>query len=156
MGNVQRLGELGITLPTLVDNPESAFALGSIAGSYVHLSGQIPVVEGKCSCAGLVGSSVTVEQAREGARICVLNLLAALQLLIGDLDQVKRVVKVNGYVACEKDFIAAPSVINAASDLLNEIFGKANRHARVAMGVASLPFGASVEVEMIVELEGVK
>lgn len=152
MSIVQRLEELDIRLPELTENPEALFALGSAAGAYVHLSGQIPVVEGKPKYVGLVGSAVTMEQAQDAARLCVLNLLAALKTLVGDLDNVKRVVKLSGYVACEHTFTNAPLVINAASQLLNHIFPDTSRHARVAMGVVSLPAGAPVEIEMIVEL----
>jgi enamine deaminase RidA (YjgF/YER057c/UK114 family) len=101
---------------------------------------------------GKVGSDLTIEQGYEGAKVCALNLLANLQAAIGDLDRVKQVIGVNGYVNCVADFPASPKVINGASDLLVAVFGDAGRHVRAAVGVAGLPLGAAVEVQMTVEL----
>lgn len=148
----QKLNELNITLPEL-PNKEYPFAPGVICGNMVMLSGQTPTVDGKLKYTGIVGASVTVEEARDAAVICTLNLLAALKALVGDLNRVQRVLKVNGYVASAPDFTGQPLVINAASDLLNSIFGSDNKHARVAIGAAALPGGAPVEVEMTVELK---
>lgn len=119
----------------------------------VFLSGQTPRVNGTQKYSGIVGEDISVEQAKDAARICTLNLLAALKGIIGDLNKVKRIIKMDGYVASTSDFKNHPIVINAASELLHDIFGKENGHARKAVGLASLPGGAPVEIEMIVEIE---
>lgn len=147
----QKLSELRISLPTLSEN-KNPFDLGVMSGNNVYLSGQVPMIDGKIEHKGTVGSTVTVEEAQEAAVMCTLNLLSALKTLIGDLNKVKKIVKINGYIASEKDFHQQPQVMNAASSLLNDIFGRDNSHARSAIGVAALPLGVSVEVEMIVEI----
>jgi enamine deaminase RidA (YjgF/YER057c/UK114 family) len=146
----EKLAELGIALPVLPEK-ELPFAAGVLSDSLVFLSGQTPTVNGVPEYVGTVGSTVSIEEARRAAEVCTLNLLAALEKLIGDLNKVKRVVKLNGYVACGQDFRDQPLVINAASELLNKIFGE--KHARAAIGVSALPGGVCVEIEMIVELE---
>ncbi|NEU32410.1 RidA family protein [bacterium LRH843] len=148
----KRLEELNIVLPDLPNN-ELPFELGVVSGNKVYLSGQVPMVNGEIKYIGTAGSTVSIEEAQEAAKICVLNLLSSLKEVVKDLNKVTRVVKVNGYVASEKEFTQQPTVINAASNLLNDIFGKGNGHARAAIGVASLPGGASVEIEMIVEMK---
>lgn len=152
MNVYDKLRENGIELPVLPAK-EYPFAPGVVTEPYVFLSGQTPTVDGIPRYIGTVGSTIDIEEAQKAAELCVLNLLAALQTLIGDLDRVKRVVKLNGYVACGPEFRDQPMVINGATNLLNRIFGMDNKHARAAVGVAALPGGVSVEVEMIVELE---
>ncbi|MCM3712987.1 RidA family protein [Alkalihalobacillus oceani] len=147
----QRLADLNIELPVVLDK-HLPFSSGVIVDNLVYLSGQTCLMEGGMKYTGVVGSSVTIQQAEEAAEICILNLLGALKEMIGDLNKVKKVVKVNGYVASEKTFTDQPQVINAATNLLNKIFGEDNQHARAAIGVASLPMGTPVEIEMIVEL----
>lgn len=148
---LQKLAELGLKLP---DPPASGgnYLPFRIVGNLVFLPGVISSWNGELTHRGKVGSEVTIEQGYEGAKICALNLLANLQAAIGDLDRVKQIVGVNGYVNCVPDFPSSPKVINGASDLLVNVFGDAGRHVRAAVGVAGLPLGASVEVQMTVEL----
>jgi len=148
----ERLVELNIDLPPVVEG-KNPIGLGVIVNNVVHLSGKTPLVEGQTKYPGIVGREVTMEQAQEAAEICIFNLLASLKNIVGDLNKVKRVVKMHGYVASGPDYTDQAKVINAASNLLNKIFGEDNKHARVALGVASLPGGAPVEIEMLVELE---
>jgi enamine deaminase RidA (YjgF/YER057c/UK114 family) len=151
-GIEERLEELNIHLPVLADI-RMPFEPGVISGNTVFLSGQTPRVNGAQKYTGIVGEDITIVEAKDAARICTLNLLAALKGIIGDLNKVKRIIKMDGYVASTSDFKNHPMVINAASDLLHDIFGKANGHARKAVGLASLPGGAPVEIEMIIEIE---
>lgn len=145
-----RLTELGIELPA-VAAPVAAYVPAVRTGSYVFTSGQLPFVDGKLVVTGKVGGEVGPEEAKRLARTCVLNGLAAVDALVG-LDAVTRVVKVVGFVASAEGFTGQPAVINGASEVLGEIFGEAGAHARSAVGVAELPLGAPVEVELIVEV----
>jgi len=147
-----RLTELGIELPA-VATPAGANVPSVVSGNLVFTAGQIPLVDGKLMATGKVGAEIDVDFAREIARRCALNAVAAVQSAIGDLDRVKKVVKVVGFVASDPAFTAQPQVINGASELLEQIFGEAGIHARSAVGVAVLPFDAPVEVELIVEFE---
>jgi enamine deaminase RidA (YjgF/YER057c/UK114 family) len=146
-----RLAELGITLPEVVP-PLAAYQPAVRSGVYVFTSGQLPLVDGKLPATGKVGAEVSPEQAKDLARICALNALAAVRSLIGDLDRVARVVKVVGFVASAPDFTGQPAVINGASELLGEVLGDKGVHARSAVGVAVLPLDAPVEVEIQVEI----
>ncbi len=145
-----RLETLGITLPA-VAAPVAAYVPAVQSGSYVYTSGQLPFVDGELAATGKVGDAVSAEQGKDLARSCALNALAAIHQLVG-IDSVVRVVKVVGFVASAQGFTAQPAVINGASELLGEVFGDAGLHARSAVGVAELPMGAPVEVELIVEL----
>lgn len=146
----QRLSELGITLPQ-VATPAGAYVPAVVSGNLVFTAGQIPLVEGKLAATGKVGKDLNAEQAKEIARICALNAVAAVKSVIGDLDRVKKVVKVVGFVASDPDFSQQPAVVNGASELLEQIFGDKGIHARSAVGVAVLPLDAPVEVELVVE-----
>jgi len=146
-----RLVELGIVIPEVVP-PVAAYVPAVATGHYVYTSGQLPMRDGEMIATGLLGDSVDVEVAKDCARQCAINGLAAIQSVIGSLDRVTRVVKVVGFVASKPDFTGQPGVINGASEVLGEIFGDAGRHARSAVGVAALPLNAPVEVEMIVEV----
>ena len=146
----ERLRELGLTLPT-VAVPAGAYIPARRSGSLVFTAGQVPFVDGSLPATGKVGAEVTPEQGYDLARICALNALAAVDDLVG-LDEVARVVRVVGYVASAEGFTGQPRVVNGASELLGRIFGDAGRHARSAIGVAELPLGAPVEVELTVEL----
>jgi enamine deaminase RidA (YjgF/YER057c/UK114 family) len=117
----------------------------------VFTAGQLPLVDGALVATGKLGAEVGTEQGRDLARTCALNALAAVDGLIG-LDAVAQVVKVVGFVASAPGFTAQPAVLNGASELLGEVFGAAGAHARSAVGVAELPLGAPVEVELVVEL----
>jgi len=145
-----RLAELGLTVPEVVP-PVAAYVPAVQTGNHVYVSGQLPNADGKLLATGKVGSDVTPERAKELARVCALNALAAVEALVG-LSRVTKVVKVVGFVASAEGFTGQPEVINGASELFNEVFGDAGRHARSAVGVAELPRGTPVEVEVIVEI----
>lgn len=152
MSVASRLSELGIELPA-VAVPAGAYVPAVISGNLVFTAGQIPLVDGKLMATGKVGQEIDVDFAREIARRCALNAVAAVQSVIGDLDRVKKVVKVVGFVSSDPSFTAQPQVINGASEVLEQIFGEVGIHARSAVGVAVLPLDAPVEVELIVEFE---
>lgn len=144
-----RLAELGIEMPA-VTAPVAAYVPAVRSGSQVFTSGQLPFVDGALPATGKVGGEVSPEEAKGYARTAALNALAAVHDFVG-IDSVERIVKVVGFVASAEGFTAQPSVINGASELLGEIFGEAGQHARSAVGVAELPLGTPVEVELIVE-----
>jgi enamine deaminase RidA (YjgF/YER057c/UK114 family) len=146
----QRLAELGLELPA-VSAPAGSYIPAKASGSLVFTAGQVPFVDGKLPKSGKVGAEVTAEEAKDLARICALNALAAVDALVG-LDNVKGVVKVVGFVASAPGFGGQPGVVNGASDLLAEVFGDSGTHARSAVGVAELPIDAPVEVELVVEV----
>ena len=145
-----RLAELGIRLPP-VAAPVAAYVPAVRSGRLVFTSGQLPFVDGGLRRTGKVGGSVDAEDAAHDAKLCALNALAAIDELVG-LDSVARVVRVVGYVASAEGFTGQPRVVNGASELLGRVFGEAGRHARSAVGVAELPLGAPVEVELTIEL----
>ncbi len=146
----ERLAELGITLPS-VAAPAGSYVPARRTGNLVYTAGQVPFVDGKIAATGKVGDTVSAEDAAALARICALNALAAIDGLVG-IDAVTGVIKVVGFVASAEGFTGQPGVINGASDVLAEIFGEAGKHARSAVGVAELPLGVPVEVELIVEV----
>ena len=146
-----RLAGLGRTLPG-VAAPVAAYVPAVRSGDYVFTSGQLPMVDGSLAATGKVGAEVSAEDAKQLAATCVLNALAAIKAEIGDLDRVRRVVKVVGFVASTPDFTGQPGVVNGASELLGEVFGDKGVHARSAVGVAVLPLDAPVEVELTVEI----
>lgn len=148
-----KLKELGFTLPT-PPPPAGSYVPAQRMGNLVFLSAVGPRTADGGMVVGKVGRELTVEQGQEAARATALNLLANLRSLIGDLDKVRRIVKVLGVVNCESEFRDHPKVINGCSDLLVAVFGEKGRHARAAWGVNSLPFGSPVSIEMIVEVEG--
>ncbi|WP_405796160.1 RidA family protein [Streptomyces sp. NBC_01506] len=145
------LAELGLTVPQVVP-PLATYQPAVRSGLYVYTAGQLPMVEGKLPLTGKVGAEVTPEEARDLARICALNALAAVKSVTGDLDRVARVVKVTGFVASASDFTGQPAVLNGASELFGQVFGDKGVHARSAVGVAVLPLDAPVEIEIQVEL----
>ncbi|RRO15067.1 RidA family protein [Saccharopolyspora rhizosphaerae] len=146
-----RLAELGIPLPEVV-KPVASYVPAVRTGSLVFTAGQVPMVAGEPAGLGKVGAEVSAEEAQQYARICALNALAAVDSLVG-LDSIVRVVKVVGFVASAEGFTGQPGVVNGASELLGEVFGEAGQHARSAVGVAELPLGVPVEVELVVEVE---
>lgn len=149
----QRLSELNITLPN-PPKPVASYVPTRQTGNLVHISGQIPIVEGSLLATGIVPTDVTQDTAIQCARQCTLNALANLQNAIGSLDRVTKVVKAGIFVAASKDFAAHPTIANGCSDLLVEIFGQEiGQHARAAIGVASLPLNVPVEIEYIFEIE---
>jgi len=145
-----RLAELGIELPGLAA-PLAAYVPAVQSGSHVYTSGQLPFVDGTLAATGKVGAEVSPEEAKRHARTSALNALAAVHALVG-IDNVVRIVKVVGFVASADGFTGQPAVVNGASELLGEVFGEAGVHARSAVGVAELPIGSPVEVELIVEV----
>jgi len=149
-GPLERLAELGLTLPT-VTPPLAAYVPAVRTGNHVYVSGQVPMADGALLATGKVGAEVSPERAKELAARCALNALAAIHALVG-LDRVVRVVKVVGFVASAEGFTGQPAVINGASEFFGAVFGEAGTHARSAVGVAELPLGAPVEVEVIVEI----
>ncbi|MFC2356789.1 MAG: RidA family protein [Corynebacterium matruchotii] len=147
---IERLSELGITLPA-VAAPVAAYVPAIRVGDQVWTSGQLPFVDGKLPAVGKLGADITVEQGADYARQAVLNALAAVDALVG-INNVKRVLKIVGFVASADGFAEQPAVVNGASNLIGEIFGEAGAHARSAVGVAELPLSSPVEIEIIVEV----
>ena len=145
-----RLKNLGYELPT-VPCPAGSYVPAARAGSLLFTAGQLPLREGRLTYIGKVGGDVSTEEAKEAARLCAINALAAVKAEAG-LENVRRIVKVTGYVASAAGFNDQPGVMNGASDLLGELFGDKGLHARTAVGVAELPLDAPVEVELVVEL----
>lgn len=153
MGNVEnKLKQIGLNLPE-APKPVAAYVPAKQVGKLVFTAGQLPMVSGELISKGLLGKDVEVEEANKAARICTLNALAAIKSIIGDLDRIKQIVRVVGYVASVPTFTQQPAVVNGASELLLEIFGEAGKHARSAVGMAVLPLNASVEIELTVEVE---
>ena len=146
-----RLADLGLALPD-VAAPVAAYVPAVRTGNLVWTSGQLPIVAGSLETTGKVGAEVDPQRGYELARTCALNALAAIRAEVGDLDAVRRVVKVVGFVASDPSFTGQPGVINGASELLGEVFGDRGRHARSAVGVTALPLDAPVEVEVVVEV----
>ena len=145
-----RLEELGINLPA-TPAPAGAYVPATRAGNLVFTAGQLPLEKGELTLRGKVGDTVSVNEAREAARLCAMNALAAASTQTGGVAGISRIVKVTGFVASAPGFNAQPQVINGASEFLGEIFGDAGLHARSAVGVAELPMEAPVEVEIVVE-----
>ena len=146
----ERLRELNLTLPP-VTKPVGAYVPAIRQGDVLMLSGQIPLREGKVAFTGGVGGAGgrTLEEAQQAARLCTLNAIAVAADAAGGVDHLKRVLKVVVYVASHEGFTDQHKVANGASDLLADIFGEAGKHARVAVGVAELPLGATVEVDVM-------
>ena len=147
-----RLAELGLELPE-VATPAGAYVPAVISGNLVFTAGQIPLVDGKLMAEGRLGAEISAEAGKEIAQRCALNAIAAVKSVLGDLERVKKVVKVVGFVASSPEFTAQPGVVNGASELLQAAFGDRGIHARSAVGVAVLPLNSPVEVELIVEFE---
>ncbi|GBF42100.1 bifunctional translation initiation inhibitor [Leptospira ellinghausenii] len=147
-----QLNALGIQIPP-VPAALAAYIPSKRSGNLVFTSGQLPLVSGKLRKMGKVGKDITLEEAKEEAKQCLLNALSALLLQISSLDQIKSVVKLGVYVASDENFTEQHLVANGASELVGQIFGEKGKHARFAIGVSSLPLNASVELEMTVEVE---
>lgn len=144
-----RLRELGYELPA-VPAPAGSYVPATRAGDLVFTAGQLPLEAGDLHLTGKVGDAVSVDEAREAARLCALNALAAAAAETGGLSGIGRIVKVTGFVASAPGFNGQPEVLNGASEFLGEVFGDAGLHARAAVGVAELPMDAPVEVEIVV------
>jgi enamine deaminase RidA (YjgF/YER057c/UK114 family) len=152
MGKVEsRITELNLAIPD-VPKPVAAYIPAKRAGNLVFTAGHLPIFNGELISKGLLGQDVEIDEAYKAARICTLNAIAAIKGTIGDLDLIKQIVRVVGYVASVPTFTQQPAVVNGASELLLEIFGENGKHARSAVGMAVLPLNASVEIELTVEL----
>ncbi len=147
----EKLKSLNIELPN-PPKPAGAYIPVVISDQTVYVSGQIPIEDGKVAYKGKVPTEQSLEQAQAAARICAINALAQLKSELGNLDRISKIVRVSGFVNSSPDFTDQPKVINAASNLLYEIFGEKGQHSRIAVGVASLPLGSTVEIDMIVEI----
>src|SRR5262245_40020592 len=152
----KKLAALGLTLPP-IPTPVANYVPAVRTGNLVFISahGPVTMTDGRIAyMRGKVVRDLTVEQGYEDAKVVMLNMLQALKGVVGDLDKVRRIVKLLGFVNCTEDFPDQPKVINGASDLLVELYGERGRHARSAVGMYQLPFGIAVEIEMVVEVEG--
>lgn len=147
----ERLAALGIELPSS-SKPLGAYVPCVRTGSLVFLSGILPLRDGALKVTGRAGDSVILAEAQAEARQAAINALSVLKECIGDLSRVARCVKLNGFVASAPDFTQQPLVLNAASELLGQVFGERGRHARAAVGVCSLPLNAVVEIDLIFEI----
>jgi enamine deaminase RidA (YjgF/YER057c/UK114 family) len=146
-----RLAELGLAVPPVVP-PVAAYVPAVQSGNHVYVSGQLPVAGGELVSTGKAGAEVSTDEAKAAARVCALNVLGAVDALVG-LERVVKVVKVVGFVASAAGYTDQPMVVNGASELFGEVFGEAGHHARSAVGVAELPRNVPVEVEAIFEIE---
>lgn len=148
----QKLQALGLSWPT-PPKPVASYVPCVRAGDLLFVSGQLPMKDGKLTCEGKVPSQVSIEQAKEAARLCALNGLSIVREQIGgDWSRLVRVVRLGVFVQCPDDFTQQPQVANGASDLLQQLLGEMGRHARAAVGSNALPLGAAVEVEMLVQV----
>ena len=145
------LAAMGLAVPE-VAKPVAVYIPAVRSGNHVFTSGQLPMREGQLITTGKVGGEVTAEEAVECARQCALNAIAAVRAEVGELSNVKRIVKVVAFVASTPDFTGQPGVANGASELFGQVFGEAGQHARSAVGVPVLPLDAPVEVELVVEV----
>jgi enamine deaminase RidA (YjgF/YER057c/UK114 family) len=146
-----RLAALGLTLhgPHAPHPPLLAVVTHN---GVAYVSGQLPRIDGKITCLGRLGESVSLEEGIEAAGVCALNALAVVEAALGSLDRIEHFLKVTGFVASSPDFAQQPKVIDGASCIFYDVFGKAGRHARSAIGVAALPHGAAVEIELSVAI----
>ncbi len=149
----QKLQSMGITIPE-TPKPVAAYIPALQVNDLVFTSGQIPIVKGELKFKGKLGEKISKEQGYQAAKICALNALSAIKGVVGNLDRIEQVVKVVGFVACSEGFTEQPAVINGASEFLQEVLGEKGVHARSAVGVAELPLGVPVEVELIVKVSG--
>jgi enamine deaminase RidA (YjgF/YER057c/UK114 family) len=148
----RRLSELGLQLPPAAA-PAANYQPYTISGRLLFISGQLPFQGGKVAVTGRLGAGISIEQGQEAARLCALNILAQAKAACGgDLGRLARCLKLGGFVSCTPEFVDHPKVVNGASDLIAGVMGEAGQHARFAVGCASLPLGAAVEVEAIFEL----
>ena len=147
----QKINELGLMLPDC-PKPVAVYVSAKRVGNIIYVSGQIPQKDGEILYKGKVGEE-SIDEGRKAAQICVLNCLAAIKSLIGDLDKIDQIVKVVGFVNSAPGFTNQPKVINSASELIAKLFGENGNHSRSAVGVSELPLNISVEIEMIVSIK---
>ena len=148
----QKLQSMGITIPK-TPKPVAAYIPAIQTGNLVFTSGQIPMVKGELKYKGKLGIEFSKQDGYDAAKLCAVNALSAVKSLIGDLDKIEQIIKVVGFVASADGFTEQPAVVNGASEFLQEALGKKGVHARSAVGVAELPLGVPVEVELIVKIE---
>lgn len=151
MGAKDRLKKMGLSLPE-PPQPAGSYTRAVRSGNLLFISGQLPIMKGVVHQGGIVGEEITTDQGQEAARLCALNALSILEVEAGSLDCV-RIIRIGGYVCSAPGFKGQAQVINGASDLLAAILGERGVHARLAVGVQALPLGASVELEVIAEVE---
>lgn len=153
MGQIEeRLKEMQIELPPC-PTPVAAYVPGVVASGFVFASGQTPIEGDELVYKGKVGSDLSVREGYQAAKICAVRCLSELKAVVGDLDRIEQIVKVNGYVNSTGNFGEQPMVINGASELLEKVFGERGKHARAAIGVSTLPGNAAVEVELIAKIK---
>ncbi|RWP36072.1 RidA family protein [Mesorhizobium sp.] len=148
----KRLSDLGVTLPVAAA-PAANYVPYCRSGNLLFIAGQLPLSEGKLQASGLLGRDVDIATGQEAAKYCAINILAQARAALGDLEKIRRVVKITVFVASAPDFFEQHLVANGASDLLVAVLGDLGRHARAAVGAASLPLNAAVEIEAIFEVE---
>lgn len=147
----EKLQSLNISLPT-PPKPAGSYIPVVVSKSWAFVSGQIPIKDGKVAFIGKVPTSQSIENAQKAAKLCAINALAQLKAELGNLDKIKKIIKISGYVNSEQNFSEHPKVINAASDFLYDVFGEKGKHSRIAIGANSLPLDSTVELDMIVEI----
>jgi enamine deaminase RidA (YjgF/YER057c/UK114 family) len=148
----EKIKQMGITIPEAA-KPLAAYIPALQFGNLVMTSGQVPIVNGQIKYSGKIGKELTDEQGREAAKLCAINCLSAIKSVIGNLDRIKRIVKLTVFVNSADGFTAQPKIANGASEFIVEIFGDTGKHVRSAVGVSELPLNSAVEVEMIVMVE---
>ena len=142
-----RLAEMGFGLPAAAAPKVARIRNWKISGSLLFVSGQVPRIDGEIAFIGKVGREFTLEEGQDAARTSALMVLGCAKDALGDLDRIEEIVRVKGYVNVDPEFTAVSAVVNGASDLFNDLFGESGRHARTAIGAASMPFGVAIEVE---------
>lgn len=147
----KKIDLLGITIP-VPPEPAGSYLPVVISNNIAYVSGQIPVKDGKVIFQGKVNDK-NLEEAKQSAKLCAINILAQLKRELGTLDRISKIIKISGFVNSDSDFFQQPNVINAASDLFFEIFGEKGQHARIAIGVSSLPLNSMTEIDAIIEIE---
>ncbi|NGO53409.1 RidA family protein [Allomesorhizobium camelthorni] len=147
----KRLSELGVTLPAAAA-PAANYVPFMRTGNLVFTAGQLPLKDGKLQATGLLGRDVDIAAGKEAAKLCAINILAQAKAAIGDLEKIRRLVKITVFVASAPDFTEQHLVANGASDFLVEVLGEPGKHARAAVGTASLPLNAAVEIEAVIEV----
>ena len=147
----EKLKQMGVSLPEVV-KPLAAYIPATQVGNLVMTSGQVPISEGKVMFQGKVGNDLSEEEGMNAAKLCALNCLSAINSVTGNLDKIKRVVKLTVFVSSAEGFIAQPKIANGASEFIGEVFGDAGKHVRSAVGVSELPLNSAVEIEMVVEV----
>ena len=148
----ERLEKMGLRLPP-PPKPAGAYLPAMRTGNLIYVAGQLPFVDGELKYVGKIGADLNVEQGYEAARICALNALSIIQAEVGSLERVSQMVRVAGFVCSGSGFTDQPQVVNGASEFLADVFEKRGQHARIAVGVAELPLGAAVELEVLAEVD---